>query len=251
MAFLSAATLGGLLGIGISGDLDVQDKRDLADAAMEAGYLIIPDILPDYAYVSSDDVVTIVRACPGDSLSLSYEAAHLMLELGMAITMGNGMCEPSEIRQLSYVMERNFTFTDLDVRALTALKDFSMSYPPDISRIIFRMSRGMTLLECQGIARMMTTVAASGSIGSGKIIVMRELFAAFKLDERELYQLLMSFRPTASGIIEVKPVLALSRRDMMTRREPLVRINLEVVASKKRETETISRILSEIFSHED
>jgi hypothetical protein len=252
LALISIATLGDLLGVHIaSGSLDVSDKRGLTEAALETGYLIVPDITPDYVFASSDDVVTIVRADKADGLSPSYESAHLTLELGMAVSMGNGRAEQSEIRQLSYVMERNFSFTDLDVRALTALKDFSMLYPPDISKIVFRMSRRMTLSECQSLARMMTTVAASGSIGSGKIIVMRTLFASFKLDERDLYQRLMNCRPSASGVIEADSIPTLSRRELIPRSEPLIRINLEIVASKKRETETIGRILSDIFNRDE
>ncbi|MDR3280739.1 MAG: hypothetical protein LBT23_09505 [Synergistaceae bacterium] len=251
MALLSIATLGDLLGVHVTGSLDVSGKRSVAEAAMDSNFLIVPDIMPDYVFASSDDLVTIVRFDKDDDLSVSYEAAHLTLELGMAISMGNGHAEPSEIRQLSYVLERNFSFTDLDVRALSALKDFSLMYPPDISKITYRMSRRMTLSECQCLARTMTTVAASGAIGSGKIIVMRTLFSSFKLDERDLYQRLMNCRSSASGIIEVDPIPTLSRGEVIPRREPMVRINLELVASKKRETETIGRILSEIFKSGD
>jgi hypothetical protein len=246
------AQLGNLLGISADEEsLTASAKLGLYEAAKGAGYLLIPHILPEYVDVSGDDAVTIVKMYPREKLSQFYPVAHLMVELGMAIAMGNGMFEPSEIRQLSYIMERNFDFTDTDVRALTALKDFSSVYPPDIEIIAERLLKTMPLDKCRQLARAMTTVGAAGSIGSGKIIALRKLFAALELDERDLYQLLMSFRYSASGIIVVEPLFEQQRQkpvNPLNPVSPMFNIDLEIVAHKKKETESVGMILSEIFA---
>jgi uncharacterized tellurite resistance protein B-like protein len=248
-ALLTVAQLGNLLGIRADGErLTVRAKLGLYEAAKGAGYLLVPHILPEYADVSGEEVVTIVKMDQREELSQFYPLAHLMVELGMAIAMGNGMFEPSEIRQLSYVMERNFDFTDTDVRALTALKDFSSIYPPDIEIITARLLKTMSFDKCRQLARAMTTVGAAGSIGSGKIIALRKLFAALELDERDLYQLLMNFRYSASGIIEVDPLFESQRKQSVNPVNPMFNIDLEIVAHKKKETESVGMILSEIFA---
>jgi hypothetical protein len=243
------AQLGNLLGIRAEGEsLTVSAKLDLYEAAKEAGYLIVPHILPEYVDVSGDDVVTIVKMNPREELSQFYPFAHLMVELGMSIAMGNGMFEHSEIRQLSYVLERNFDFTDTDIRVLTALRDFSSIYPPDIETIVNRLLKIMPQDKCRRLARVMTTVGAAGSIGSGKIIALRKLFAAMKLDERDLYQLLMCFRYSASGVIEVEPLFAIRPKKPAGSVSHVLNIDLDVVAHKKKETESVGMILSEIFA---
>jgi hypothetical protein len=249
LTLLTVAQLGNLLGIRAEGEnLTDLPKQSLYKAAKEVGYLVVPNILPEYVEVSGDDVVTIIKINSREELSPLYPSAHLMIELGMCVAMGNGMFEPSEIRQLSYIMERNFDFTDTDIRALTALKDFSSIYPPDIETILKRLLKKLSLDKCRELARIMTTVGAAGSIGSGKIIALRKLFAALKLDERDLYQLLMSFRYSESGVIEVEPLFDSPAKKFVDKVNPALNIDFELVAHKKKETESVGMILSEIFA---
>jgi hypothetical protein len=249
LTLLTITELGDLLGIRAGGEsLTALLKLGLYEAAKGAGYRVIPHVLPEYADVSGDDVVTIIKIDPREEFSQFYPAAHLMVELGMSIAMGNGMFEPSEIRQLSYIIEKNFDLTDTDVRALTALKDFLSLYPPDIDMIVERLLKIMSLDKCRQLARAMTTVGAAGSIGSGKIIALRKLFAALELDERDLYQLLMSFRYSASGVIEVEAVFEQQPKKPAGPASSVLNIDLEIVAHKKKETESIGMILSEIFA---
>ncbi|MDR1134061.1 MAG: TerB family tellurite resistance protein [Synergistaceae bacterium] len=249
MTVLSVIQLGNLLGIrSEDGVRSPFLKRGIYNAAKRAGYLVVPYIMPEYVEVSGDDPVTLIEDDPREALSPSFADAHLLVELGMSIAMGNGRYEPSEIRQLSYVLERNFDFTELEIRALTALKKLSYMSPPDIGRVADMMSKRFPPDECREIARMMTTVGAAGSIGSGKIIALRKLFAAVEIDERELYQLMMGYRYSESGVIEVKRMFAPRAEKPNLRREPVVKLNFDVVATKKRETESVGVILSEIFA---
>ena len=252
LTLLKITQLGNLLGVAAEGEnLTVLVKRGLCNAALRVGYIVVPHILPEYVSVSGDDVVTLIRQDYGEALSGLYPTAHLLIELGMSIVMGNGQYELSEIRQLSYVMERNFNLSDLEVRALTALKALSSIYPPDMDRVTSMLTQALHIDDCRRVARMMVTVGAAGSIGSGKIIALRKLYAALGLDERDLYQLMMNFRYSESGIIDIEPVfgVAVPNRDRMF--NPTVRLNLELVAAKKRETEFVGMILSEIFAGED
>jgi hypothetical protein len=198
--------------------------------------------------VSGDDPVTLIEDEPREVLSPSFTDAHLLVELGMSIAMGNGNYELSEVRQMSYVLERNFVFTELEIRALTALKTLSCMSPPDMDRVTEMLSKRFPPDKCREIARMMTTVGAAGSIGSGKIIALRKLYAGVGLDERELYQLMMGYRYSESGVIEVQRMFAPKAEKPDLRRGPTINLNPDIVAIKKRETESVGVILSEIFA---
>jgi uncharacterized tellurite resistance protein B-like protein len=251
MTVLSVTQLGNLLGIrSETCVITTLLKRGIYNAAKRAGYLVIPHIVPEYAEVSGDDPVTLIEDEPRETLSPSFADAHLLLELGMAIAMGNGYCEQSEIRQLSYVLERNFVFTELEIRALTALKELSCMYAPDMGRVADTLSKRFPQDECREIARMMTTVGAAGPMGSGKIIALKKLYAAVEIDERELYQLMIKHRYSGSGVIEVKRMFAPKAEEPRLRRGQAIRLNLGVMAAKKRETESVGVILSVIFASE-
>ena len=250
MTILSVVQLGNLLGIRSGKDVvTTLWKRGIHNAAKRAGYLVVPYILPEYFEMSGADLVTLIDDDPDEALSPSFEDAHLLVELGMSIAMGNGRYEPSEIRQLSYVLERNFVFTELEIRALTALKELSCISPPDIDRVTGMLFKRFPLDERREIARMMTTVGASGAIGSGKIIALRKLYSAVGIDERELYQLMMGYRFSESGVIEVKRMFAPRGEEPCLRRGPAISLDLGIVATKKRETESVGVILSEIFAN--
>ena len=252
LTLLKIAQLGNLLGVSAEGgNLSVLVKRGLCNAALRVGFIIVPHILPEYVSISGDDLVTLIRQNHGEALSSLYPMAHLLLELGMSIVMGNGQYEISEIRQLSYVLERNFSLSDLEVRALTALKALSSIYPPNMDRVASMLTLALPIDDCRRVARMMVTVGAAGSIDSGKIIALRKLYAALGLDERDLYQLMMNFRHNDSGIIEIEPVFGAStpNRDSMFGRT--FKLDLELIASKKQETELVGMLLSEIFAGED
>ena len=255
LTLLTITQLGNLLGVSAGGErLTLLVKRGLCNAALRAGYLVVPNILPEYVPVSGGDMVTMIRLKSGEALSSSYPVAQLLMELGMSIVMGDGNFEPdirqlsSEIRQLSYVMERNFTFSDLEVRALTALKDLSSLYPPDIDRVTSMLTQALPAGDCHGVARMMVTIGVAGSISSGKIIVLRKLYSALGLNEKDLYQLMMNLCYAEPGVIEVEPLFrsTVSGRDRGI--QPTIRLDLALVAEKKRETESVSMILSEILA---
>jgi hypothetical protein len=252
LTLLSIAQLGNLLGVKAEEEvLAALVRKGLCSAAKRAGYLVVPDIVPEYVSISGSDIITIIRQGYNETLSPSYPSAHLLIELGMSIAMGNGSYELSEIRQLSYVMERNFGFSNIDIRALTALKDFSALYPPDIGKVIEKLLKKFPLDVCQDIARTMVTVGAAGSIGSGKIITLRRMYEALELDEGALYQLMMSFRYSESGIIEVAPVFEFETLKGESMLDPTIKLDLALVATKKRETESVGMLLSEIFASED
>jgi hypothetical protein len=123
--------------------------------------------------------------------------------------------------------------------------------PPDIDRVTEMLSKRFLLDERRKIARMMTTVGAAGTIGSGKIIALRKLYAAVEIDERELHQLMMKCNYSESGVIEVNRMFAPRTEERYLRRGPAVKLDLDVVATKKRETESVGVILSEIFASEE
>ncbi|MDR3255556.1 MAG: hypothetical protein LBT31_08300 [Synergistaceae bacterium] len=185
---LMADALCALFGVECKGRLSVDERRNLASLAASAGYLIVPDITRE-PIDDSEVQATLVPILPDDSLSQIYRIAHLVIELGIAIAMSDGKVGTREIVQLSYVMERHFKFTGLEIRALRALKDFCLIFPPGIVQTARRLVSILSPDERVEIAGMMTTVAASarnGQIGPGEIEGLLALFRTFEIDESEL-----------------------------------------------------------------
>jgi uncharacterized tellurite resistance protein B-like protein len=164
MTLLTISELCGQLGISVKapGDLPLSEKQDISVAAQMSGNLIVPDISRARAVIASD-VIAVVPINRDDALTPLYAKKHLLVELGLAIAGSDGCVDDYEVVQLSYVMEKHFSFTDLEIRALTALKDFCTMYPPDLegtaSLLASQLSSNEERLEA---SRMMTTIAAAG-----------------------------------------------------------------------------------------
>ncbi|MDR1021469.1 MAG: TerB family tellurite resistance protein [Synergistaceae bacterium] len=163
MTLLTISKLCGQLGLSVpaAGGLSLSEKQDISIAAQMSGSLIVPDIAREPA-VSAGDVITVVPIHQGDALTPLYAKKHLLVELGMAIARSDGYVDDYELVQLSYTMEKHFSFTALEIRALTALKDFCLLYPPDFQDTARLLVPLMPMWERLEASRMMTTVAAAG-----------------------------------------------------------------------------------------
>jgi uncharacterized tellurite resistance protein B-like protein len=161
MEFLTISQLCGSLDIAAGEAFPIDMRQEICIAAQNAGSLIIPDIVRE-PVSGADDIITLVPIYNNDSLTPLYAKKHLLIELGMAIAGSDGKIENYEIIQLSYVMEKHFSFTDLEIRAFTALKDFSLAHLPDIQTAAMRLAGQLSMEERLEACKMMTTVAAAG-----------------------------------------------------------------------------------------
>jgi uncharacterized tellurite resistance protein B-like protein len=161
MIFLTISQLCGSLGIAAGGAFPIGVRQEICIAAQNAGNLIIPDIVRE-PVSNADDIITLVPINHNDSLTPLYAKKHLLIELGMAIATSDGKIENYEIIQLSYVMEKHFSFTDLEIRALRALKDFCLVYPPDMQTAAMRLAAQLSMEERLEASKMMTTISAAG-----------------------------------------------------------------------------------------
>jgi uncharacterized tellurite resistance protein B-like protein len=185
---LTEEALSASFGLKYEGKLSREARREVAFAAGRTGYLIVPDITRE-PVDDSEAFFTLVRVEPGDSLSELYQTEHLAIELGIAIAMSDGNVHTREIVQLSYVMERHFKFTNLEIRALRALKDFCLIYPPGIVQTARRLVPILSPADRLVMAEMMATIAAAAKkdqMGHDETEGLLALFRALEIGESEL-----------------------------------------------------------------
>ena len=183
MTLLTISKLCGMIGMSLpdAGVLPPALRREISEAAQTSGSLVVPDIARECA-VSTPDVIMVVPVRRDDALTPLYAKKHLLVELGMAIARSDGCVDDCEVVQLSYVMERHFSFTDLEIRALTALKDFCILYPPDLGATARLLASQMPAPERLEAAKMITTVAAAGGqIARGEFESLRQFFNMMEL----------------------------------------------------------------------
>jgi uncharacterized tellurite resistance protein B-like protein len=185
--FLTSRQLAGLLSLKAGWESSLPTRAEVSLAAREAGYIIVPDIVREPLRTGKEEIVTLVPVFEGESLSQGYPIAHLLIELGVAVALADGRADDVEIVQLSYVMEKRFRFTELEIRALTALKDFSLRYPPRIAETARRLSGMLPREDCVEVAKMMITIAAAGGqVARNERSALVMLFGSLGLDENEL-----------------------------------------------------------------
>jgi uncharacterized tellurite resistance protein B-like protein len=202
MPLLTTKHLSCLLGLKPEGAFTMGLLNDTAIAAKNAGFLIVPDIARDPIRSDGENIVTLVPIGENEFLSQYYMTAHLTVELGIAIALSDGAISESEMTQLSFIMERNFDFTGLDIRALSALKDFSILYPPDLDLTVERMKRLLPMDKCRRIAKLMTTIAAAGGqIANKKIDGLKKLFEILEMNEEDLNKAIEELRILRTWIL--------------------------------------------------
>jgi uncharacterized tellurite resistance protein B-like protein len=176
-----------LLGLEAEGASTIDLRRETALSAKNAGFLIVPDIVHDPVYGEDENMITLVPIGEDEFSSPSYMIAHLTVELGMITALSDGAISESEMIQLSFIMERHFDFTELDIRALSALKDFSILYPPDMELTVKRLTGLLPMDKCRQIAKLMTTIAAAGGqIARKKTDGLKKLFEILGMNEEDL-----------------------------------------------------------------
>jgi uncharacterized tellurite resistance protein B-like protein len=186
--------------------LSVSLRRGIRRATWKKGYATIPDIVISDS-ISCDDEITLVPVNENEKFSPFFETAHLMIELGISIAMADGKAGRSEIRQLSYIMERNFVFTELDIRTLTVLKNFSIINPPKLEKIAGQLLKRMHLDQCRSLATAMSTLAiVATATENGKVRAIERLFRFFGIDEGELALLRLELQLNQHGIIVINPL---------------------------------------------
>jgi uncharacterized tellurite resistance protein B-like protein len=185
--FLTPSQLAGFLGVRAGWESSLPTRAEVNLAAREAGYVIVPDIVREPLRLDREETVTLVPFFEKESLSPNYPLTHLLIELGVAVAFADGRADDREIVQLSYVMEKHFRFTKLEVRALTALKDFSLRYPPGIAETAQRLAGMLPPEDRAEAAEMMTTIAAAGGqIARDEKDALVRLFGYLGLDENAL-----------------------------------------------------------------
>jgi uncharacterized tellurite resistance protein B-like protein len=185
MNFLSIRQLCNLLGIG-AGDFSLSKRQEISVAAHKSSNLIVPEIARNTA-LNADSIITLVPIEQNDSLTPLYARKHLMIELGVAVAASDGKVEDYEIIQLSFAMETHFKFTELEVRAFTALKDYSIAYTPDIPSIAGLLASDLTPDERLTASKMLMTVAAAGGqIARKELNAVRLIFETMGFDESTL-----------------------------------------------------------------
>jgi uncharacterized tellurite resistance protein B-like protein len=194
MTTLTISQLGSLLGVSTGENLSLSVRQNISVAANNALNLIVPDIARE-PISGVDSVVTLVPIKSGELLSPLYAKKHLMIELGMAVAGNGGKAGEPEIVQLSYIMEQHFRFTELEIRALTALKDFALLYPPDIDITTRRLVKELSQEERTAVAKMMVTVAAAGGhLARNELGALRRLLDGLEIREVMLDQFIKELR---------------------------------------------------------
>jgi uncharacterized tellurite resistance protein B-like protein len=194
MAFLSVRQLCNFLGINAEGDFPLSKRQEISAAAQKSSNLIIPEIARDTA-LNADSIITLVPIAQDDSLTPLYQRKHLLVELGVAVAASDGKVEDYEIIQLSFAMETHFKFTEFEIRALSALKDYSVAYTPDIPTIARLLASELTPDERLTASEMMMTVAAAGGqIARKELNALRVIFETMGFGESTLNETAANLR---------------------------------------------------------
>lgn len=238
-----------LLGLAQENGLSSSLKENLSVAINDSGYLIVPDVME--RNVPPDYFMTLVPIEGAARTSSRYAIMHLLIELGMAMVLQNGTARKTAVYQLSYMMEKNFDFSSLDISALTALKEYATIFPPDVEYASTHLADLVTEYEGRHYAKMLVTVAAAaGKIGQDKLHALKFLFETFGMTEQELYMTITKLE-AEEGYLGNIGIIKLPTAEFEEEEPEPTLFDDEEIASKMAEGEALSDFFSDIFYEDE
>ncbi|NLN76351.1 MAG: hypothetical protein GX139_08570 [Armatimonadetes bacterium] len=233
--------------------LTSKQSEELAETANHVGYVLVPDFRITGQAYKCDDTVGIFRpkgepTLPADD---SFIPATRVLKLGVAMAASDGMITGEEVEHITNFLETEFGLGPDDLRRLEVYREVLSVDPPSMRSVAAQLkavlSKDQLLMLCHFLVGL---AAADGGIPKDEIKVLRSTYAAFEVDEADLFALLNDISTSSDGSVEIATAAPTRPGEPIPPRakaidEPIITIDHNKVRWLINESKEVSRILGE------
>ncbi len=226
----------------------------IAQALERRGLAIEPD--PRFGWSPNlETSLMVFRALPGAPATPSpeYQAAALFLDVGMALSAADGSAGDEESRLLrEYLDAVGVTFAELE-RLRVRLK-WLEAKPPSLQSFKKRVE-GLTSTQKATLCQLLLAiVAADGVIDPGEVKLLTKFYPMLGREPSQVYSDLHSWdssAPTDDEPIEIVEANVQRGVPLPPRQPGAVRLDMDKVRAKIRETELVGAILGDVFQPDE
>ncbi|WP_254508167.1 tellurite resistance TerB family protein [Anatilimnocola floriformis] len=194
-------------------------------------------------YRWDDNVVLFERESVERSNAATYQAAALLLELGVHIAAADDKVDEEELAIIAKQLEDQFTLTADEVKRFQCRRQLLCLNPPKEARVSAAIRKKLGKQQRRLIGEFLVGIAAADQvITSGEMASLRRLYSQLELDAADLDKLLA---PLATA----KPIEA-PKQTVVAKPEEF-RLDLRAVSRIMDETKEVARILQDAMDVED
>lgn len=257
MYLLQAGDIALLQGIKEKEKLTLKESKDLAQTAEVLGFCLEPDARfhgqahPWKAAVALYKNPQKEAAEPADA----YDAARLILELGVVIAAADGKIESVELEHTSRFIEGNFLLSGPDSLRLEAFSKTLQSQPPTILKVANRLQKSIEPNQLATVARFAVGVAAAnGEIDPGELTALSKMFNKLDIPLEELDTLIEQEAEQDDQLVVVREATGKKPKG-----EPIpqkhnqakpIRLDPNKIRQIMQDTQKVSTILHDQFNDE-
>lgn len=236
------------------GKLAKSDMVSISRLLDKRGLGIEPDVRFGATPPSSNGRVVLFRRGTEhtDTLSIEYELAQAVVNLGVAVALADGTVSEPERRALRDHVTSAFLLSDDEQRRLDAHAALIMANPPTPASLKRKLA-AVSAEDRAGVANLLTDIAASdGDVSVHEIRTLERLFTALGMGPGDVYAYLHGKATTDPEPVALRTAGAPATRvPLPSRSEPgAVKVGLdpEVLARKRAESQRVAVHLAEIFA---
>ncbi|WP_425619075.1 TerB N-terminal domain-containing protein [Anatilimnocola sp. NA78] len=241
---VSIESLAALKGFGQRGTLLKTQCVKLLSTADCLGIGIEPDArLSNKNYRWDEQVVLYFRESDGEENPATYQAAALLLELGVYIASADDSIDSEELTIIAKHLEDQFTLSPDEVKRLECRRQLLCLNPPKDVRISATIRKKLTKQQRRLVGEFLVGIAAADQVISPREMTsLRRLYTQLDLDTKDLEALLAPLATTT-------PVQA-PKQTVIAKPEEF-RLDLLAVSRIMNETKEVARILQDAMDVEE
>jgi uncharacterized tellurite resistance protein B-like protein len=243
-----------LLKIAESARLTTKQSSRIGETAGHIGYAVEPDSRITGRSYRWDDVVALFRPQGKNIISENpvYLGASLILELGLAVAIADGVVDKREVAHIGGFLRSLFMLETVDYQRLNALKRVFIHQPPSLYNIGNRVRKALPVPNLEKIGSFLIGVASSdGVIDPNEIDVLKKIYKALGIEKQKLDEILdQIIVPQKEPVVVKKGRGSKAKGEKIPPREIETPVSVITIDSGKldeimKDTEELIRIISE------
>lgn len=225
---------------------------------------IVPDMVyGDSAFRSSDSAILfkLSKSELKSGLSEGYRLASVFLELAMMVALADDHLSENETLHLAERLENLFKLSENEKIRLEIKMDYLVKNKSELQRINSKIAEQIPKEKRSEMATYLLALAgADGKIDSSEVKALTNIYKYLELTEDQLYSDLNSLGAHAisknvDGPVTVrKGTKEISRYGIPKapkKNESILILDMDVVRSKVKDTEHVSKLLQNVFAEEE
>jgi uncharacterized tellurite resistance protein B-like protein len=263
---LGACRIDGIDAVTGTGKLPKAKSVVILQLLEKMGYGIEPDVRFGGPALCPGQKIVMFRVEVADEASPSPESsmARLLMHLAVLVMQADGEVAPEERRQIQRLIQDSLKLGDGERRRLEAYVEWLLAEPPalrGLKRQIEKLDQGQRSFFCKFLVQM---ALADGRVDPSEVVVLSKAYRLMGLDpgdvHRHIHEMSLQAVPPA-----VEPVTVMERGDggpafsIPAPPEPAsdagqaapVRLDLEMIQIKTRQSDAVFTLLQGIFEDED